>query len=143
MIDRRRGRVGPRNPSVPVAGWGGTSHTGAPHARSLSAGSLLAAAVLASLVACSAPVHPGGTPATPGSGIPIGASASTTDSGPKATGSTTGSRIALKGTVFSSPGCPGPAQAESPCPDHVSRTSEPISVTGPVNVALVVDSGMR
>jgi hypothetical protein len=178
---------------------GGTSHAAAPHsaapharaplARSLFAYALLAAAVLAILVACSAPVQPGGAPSTtPGSGISPGASTSTTGTGPSAAASTTGSGIAVEGTVFSSPGCPGPAQAESPCPDRLvagarveltrgntvvantttdaagrfemrvppgdyqvtaynvglgSRTSEPISVTGPVNVRLVVDSGMR
>jgi hypothetical protein len=90
--------------------------------------------------------------------------------------------------VLSSPGCPGPARAEDPCPDrpvagarvelvranrivastrtdsgghfvmHVppgsyritahnvgygSMDTQAVSVTGPVNVRLVVDSGLR
>jgi hypothetical protein len=38
---------------------------------------------------------------------------------------------------------PGDYQVTAYNVGYVSRTSEPISVTGPVNVALVVDSGMR
>jgi hypothetical protein len=96
--------------------------------------------------------------------------------------------MAVTGTVASSPGCPGPALAESPCPDRPvagarveltrgstvvastttdragrfamrvppgdyqvtafnvgfhSQASQHISVAGPVNVQLVVDSGLR
>ena len=149
---------------------------------------LLAATVLACLVACSGPNQPGSTASTPGSGTSQAGTQSTTGSGTTATGTTNGSGIAVAGAVFSSPGCPGPAVAESPCPDRPvpgarveltrgsnvvvttttdaagqfevrvppgdylvtafnvgfgSRSSEQISVTGPVNVRLVVDSGMR
>jgi Carboxypeptidase regulatory-like domain len=197
MIDLRSGSVGPPWPSATVAGGGASpvdaSYSGARRARSRFANALLVAAVLASLVACGAPVRPGDK-STPGSGTSqagtgsLGTGSSTTGSGTTATGSATGSGIAVAGAVFSSPGCPGPALAESPCPDRPvpgarveatrgstvvattttdaagqfemrvppgdylvtafnvgfgSRASERISVTGPVSVRLVVDSGLR
>jgi hypothetical protein len=106
--------------------------------------------------------------------------------GPVTTQANTG--IAVQGTVLSSPSCPGPAVAGSPCPDRpvagalvelarggtvvattrtdtagrfemsvppadylitafnvgfASRTSQSITVAGPVTVELVVDSGIR
>jgi Carboxypeptidase regulatory-like domain len=195
MIDLPKGRVESRKPRVPAAGDGGASPVGPRPAHSLFACVVLA---VATLVACSAPAQPAGTPSTSGtpqagtqstagSSISPGALPPTPGSGPRTTGAT-GPGFAVDGTVVSSPGCPGPALAESPCPDRPvagarveltrgstvmastttdaagrfemrvpagtyqvtalnvglrSRASQSISVTGPVNVRLVVDSGMR
>jgi carboxypeptidase family protein len=166
-----------------------------------SAGALFAAAVLASLVACGASNAPGvaeptsgsgtspaGSASTTGTGVSSGASPSATNPGPTPTQSSNGSGMLVTGSVLSSPGCPGPARAESPCPDRPvagarvefargttvvattttdsagrfeirvppgdyqvtafnvgihSRTTQTISVHGPVTVTLVVDSGLR
>lgn len=93
----------------------------APVARSWVAGGVLAIAI-ASLVACGAPAQPlptsgSGTPHT-GTPSATGSESSGASPSPGTTGSTTGSGIVVAGTVVSSPGCPGPAVAESPCPDR-------------------------
>jgi hypothetical protein len=160
-------------------------------------GGTLLALVVAGLVGCTAPKPPAGpgptsaTPQTSATGPANSASPSTPASNPATATSTapdSTSGIAVNGTVLSSPGCPGPAVAESPCPDRpvagarveltsgttvvattrtdtagrfelrvpsgnyqitafnvgfASHASQPISVTGPVTVRLVVDSGMR
>jgi hypothetical protein len=84
------------------------------------------AIALGSLVACGAPARsmgPGptfdsGAPraSATGAGNPLGARPSIPAPGPVTTPASTG--IVVQGFVFSSPSCPGPAVAESPCPDR-------------------------
>jgi hypothetical protein len=184
MIDLRRDWAGPPRPRVSLT-----------HTLFVSA---VFAAIAASLIACSTTTAPAGNVSTSGSGISQIGTSPTTGSGVspgirpstpgRGPGTTTGSAVAVDGTVVSSPGCPGPVLAESPCPDRpvagarvelrrgstivattrtdgggrfelrvppgeytvtafnvglASQASQPISVTGPVHVALVVDSGLR
>jgi hypothetical protein len=180
MIDLRRDWVGPRRPRVSFA-------------QALFVSAVLAV-LAASLIACSTTTPPAGNGSTSGSGTPEAGTSPTTGSGispaprPTTPHPGTGTAVAVDGTVVSSPGCPGPVSAESPCPDRpvagarveltrggtvvatattdsagrfelrvppgeytvtafnvglASQASQSISVTGPVHVALVVDSGLR